>query len=117
MIPATNGFPFDPTDVQAGEAMRALIGDDVGLAAFTAVERELLAKDLDRNDLSLRELLGDVNGLPEATKVASRQCARTRVHEIIDLFDQVKRGARSVGRHHFPSPSAGLLNFMICATC
>jgi hypothetical protein len=81
VIPAANGFPFDPAGGQAAQSMRALIGDDVGLSAFTTVERQLLAEDPDRNDRAPRELLGEVNGLPITAKVAParklRACSTT----------------------------------------
>ena len=39
VIPAANGFPFDPARGQTSQAVRALIGNDVDLSAFTTVER------------------------------------------------------------------------------
>src|SRR6185437_10787956 len=37
VIAAADGFAFDPADVQAGQAMRAFIADDMRLAAFAAI--------------------------------------------------------------------------------
>src|SRR3990167_3780981 len=73
VIPAANGLPFDPARRQTCQSMPALVGYDVGLSAFTTVERQLLAKDPDRNDCAFHELRGDVNGLPVAAKVAPGQ--------------------------------------------
>src|SRR5271170_7873286 len=96
--------------------MRALIGNDMGLSAFTTVERQVLAEDPDRNDRPFCEILGDVNGLPITAKVAPGQCTRPRVHEVVDLFDDtVKLGVRIDGRRHFlPLPTC-VVSFTVCA--
>ena len=72
--------------------MRALIGHDAGRSAFTAIERQVLAEDPDRNDCLLYELLGDVNGLPITAKVAPGQRALTGTHEGVPFDDTVKLG-------------------------
>ena len=51
VIPAANGVAFDPARRQTSQSMAALVGYDVGLSAFTAVERQLLAEDPDRTIL------------------------------------------------------------------
>src|SRR5215831_7872627 len=80
--------------------MRALVGHDADRSAFTSIERELFAKDPDRNDCALRELLGEVNGLPIAAKVAPSRSARTGVHEIQWIDDATDLGIRIDGCRH-----------------
>ena len=75
--------------------MRALVGDHAHRAAFTAVKRQLLAEDPNRDDRPLGELVGEVNRLPVAPKVASRQRARTGVHKIVLFGDRIHLGIRT----------------------
>src|SRR5262245_1200044 len=80
--------------------MGALVGHDADRSAFTSVERQLFAEDLDRNDCPLRELLGEVNGLPVAAKVAAGRGPRTGVHEIQWIDDATELGIRIDGCRH-----------------
>src|SRR3954467_1298101 len=71
--------------------MSALVGDDARRSALAAVQRQILAKDANRNDPSPGKLLREVNGLPGATQVAPGPRAGTGVHKI-DLLDTVDLG-------------------------
>src|SRR5436190_18121135 len=86
--------------------MRALVGHHTRRSAFTTVERQLLAEDPNRDDRPLGELVGEVNRLPVAPKVASRQRARTSMYKIVLFDDRIRLGIRT----HLTSRSASARN-------
>src|SRR5262249_25655810 len=83
VIAAANVVALDPAVGERRAAVRAEILHEVRLARGSAIERVLLAGELDALRATLLELGRDVDRLPEGLEVAVDQRARPDMGEIL----------------------------------
>src|SRR5581483_5031289 len=73
VIEAANAVALDPACRELGAAMRAAERQQVRLAAFTSIEREVLAHDTDGQCPARLQLAGHQDRMPEHAHVPSPQ--------------------------------------------
>src|SRR5205814_972423 len=83
VVEAAQAVALHPARRELRAAVRAAEVHEVGDAALTAIEGELLAHDRDRFGVAGREVAGEIDRLPEAAQVAAGQRAGPGVDEVI----------------------------------
>jgi hypothetical protein len=82
VVKAADAVAFYPAGRELRAAVGAAEGNHVRCAALASVEREVLAQDADGLGVAGRQVLGAVDGLPEAAQVLAGERAGPGVDEV-----------------------------------
>ena len=98
---AADRVVLDPADGKLRLAVRAAKVDQMRFAAVAAVERELLAHDLDRLGPAGRYILSAVHRVPKFSQVAAGKRVRTGVVEVHEVnHEWILRDSSEDEFHH-----------------